>query len=47
MMDLLLHMNRCGKVADGDPKSPKAANYDEPKANRYAKLPDTPLLNDV
>jgi len=47
MMDLLLHMNRCGEVADGDPKSPKAANYDEPKANRYAKLPDPLLLNDV
>ena len=46
MMDLLLHMNRCGEVADGDPKSPKAANYDEPKANRYAKLPDPRKLDD-
>ena len=27
--------------------SPNAANYDKPKANRYAKLPDPPLLNDV
>jgi hypothetical protein len=32
--------------ADGDPKSPKAANYDEPKANRYAKLPDPRKLDD-
>ena len=27
--------------------SPNAANYDKPKANRYAKLPEPPLLNDV
>ena len=46
MMDRL-NINRCGRGADGDPMSPNAANYDKPKANRYAKLPDTPLLNDV
>jgi hypothetical protein len=31
--------------ADGDPKSPYAANYDESKADLYPKLPDPLLLN--
>jgi hypothetical protein len=50
MMDLLninININRCGEVRDGDPSSPNAANYDKPNANRYAKLPDPLLLNDV
>ncbi len=39
MMDLL-HINSLRRGADGDPKSPNAANYDESKANPYPKLPD-------
>jgi hypothetical protein len=31
--------------ADSDPKSPRAANYDESKANVYPKLPDPLVLN--
>ena len=39
MMDLL-HINSLRRGADGDTKSPNAANYDESKANPYPKLPD-------
>jgi len=42
MMDLL-HISSLRRGADGDPKSPNAANYDESKANPYPNLPD-PLL---
>ncbi|HEY3971724.1 MAG TPA: hypothetical protein VGM18_01905 [Candidatus Sulfotelmatobacter sp.] len=42
IMDLL-HITALRRGADGDPKSPNAANYDESKANPYPKLPD-PLL---
>lgn len=42
IMDLL-HITALRRGADGDPKSPNAANYDEAKANPYPKLPD-PLL---
>jgi hypothetical protein len=36
----LLHITSLRRGADGDPKSPNAANYDEAKANPYTKLPD-------
>jgi len=36
----LLHINSLRRGADGDPKSPNAANYDEAKANPYPNLPD-------
>ncbi|MGC2829777.1 MAG: hypothetical protein WB627_13620 [Candidatus Acidiferrum sp.] len=36
----LLHITSLRRGADGDPKSPRAANYDEAKANPYPKLPD-------
>lgn len=39
MMDLL-HIASLRRGADGDLKSPYAANYDETKANPYPKLPD-------
>jgi hypothetical protein len=39
MMDLL-HITTLRHGADGDPKSPYAANYDESKANPYPTLPD-------
>jgi len=39
MMDLL-HISSLRRGADGDPKSPNAANYDESKANPDLKLPD-------
>lgn len=42
MMDLL-HITTLRRGADGDPKSPNAANYDESKANPYPELP-APLL---
>lgn len=35
----LLHITSLRRGADGDPKSPNAANYDEAKANPYTKLP--------
>ena len=41
----LLHITSLRRGADGDPKSPHAANYDESKANSSAKLPDPLLLN--
>jgi (4-O-methyl)-D-glucuronate---lignin esterase len=44
LMDLL-HITSLRRGADGDPKSPHAANYDESKANPYPKLPDPLLLN--
>jgi hypothetical protein len=44
MMDLL-HITSLRRGADGDPKSPYAANYDESKANPSAKLPDPLMLN--
>lgn len=39
MMDLL-HIKSIRPGADGDPKSPHAANYDESKAGPFSKLPD-------
>lgn len=39
IMDLL-HVTSLRHGADGDRKSPNAANYDEAKANPYPKLPD-------
>jgi len=39
IMDLL-HITSLRRGADGDPKSPNAANYDESKAKPYTKLPD-------
>jgi hypothetical protein len=45
MMDLL-HITAIRRGADGDPKSPYAANYDEAKANPYPNLPDPLLLKD-
>jgi hypothetical protein len=44
MLDLL-HISSIRRGADGDPKSPHAANYDEAKANADAKLPDPLILN--
>src|ERR1700744_4874347 len=44
MLDLL-HISSIRRGADGDPKSPHAANYDESKANSDAKLPDPLILN--
>ena len=44
MMELL-HISSLRQGADGDPKSPRAANYDESKANPYPKLPDPLLLS--
>jgi hypothetical protein len=41
----LLHINALRRGADGDPKSPNAANYDESKANPDLKLPDPLRLN--
>ena len=40
----LLHITSLQRGADGDPKSPYAANYDESKAKPYPKLPDPLLL---
>jgi len=40
----LLHISSLRRGADGDPKSPQAANYDESKAKPYPKLPDPLLL---
>ncbi|HKV25430.1 MAG TPA: glycoside hydrolase family 9 protein [Candidatus Acidoferrum sp.] len=45
MMDLL-HITSIRRGADGDPKSPNAANYDETKAGSDLKLPDPLRLND-
>jgi len=36
----LLHITSLRRGADGDPKSPNAANYDESKANPHLNLPD-------
>ena len=43
MMDLL-HITSLRRGADGDAKSPYAANYDESKANPSPKLPDPLVL---
>jgi hypothetical protein len=43
MMDLL-HITSLRRGADGDPKSPNAANYDESKAGSDIKLPDPLVL---
>ena len=43
MMDVL-HITSMRRGADGDPKSPNAANYDESKANPYPNLPDPLVL---
>jgi len=44
MMDLL-HITSIRRGADGDPKLPNAANYDEAKAGPTSKLPDPLRLN--
>ena len=44
LMDLL-HIAALRRGADGDPKSPNAANYDEAKAKPEPKLPDPLRLN--
>ncbi len=43
LMDLL-HIKFLRRGADGDPKSPNAANYDESKAGPDSKLPDALVL---
>jgi len=43
MMDLL-HIQSLRRGADGDPKSPNAANYDDAKASQYGPLPDPLVL---
>ncbi|HYW66676.1 MAG TPA: acetylxylan esterase, partial [Candidatus Dormibacteraeota bacterium] len=45
IMDLL-HITAIRRGADGDPKSPNAANYDESKANVYGSPPDPLVLKD-
>jgi hypothetical protein len=45
MMDLL-GIKELRRGADGDVKSPNAANYDESKADVYPNIPDPLLLND-
>ena len=45
IMDLL-HITAIRRGADGDPKSPNAANYDESKANVYGNPPDPLVLKD-
>jgi hypothetical protein len=40
-----LHITSLRRGADGDPKSPNAANYDEEKAKPDPKLPDPLMLN--
>jgi hypothetical protein len=42
----LLHIKVLRRGADGDPKSPYAANYDEGKAGPSSKLPDALRSND-
>ncbi len=44
MMDLL-HITSIRPGAEGDPKSPRAANYDESKAGPFTKLPDPLRMN--
>ena len=41
----LLDIKTIRRGADGDPKSPYAANYDESKANPYPTLPNPLVLN--
>jgi hypothetical protein len=43
IMDLL-HITSLRRGADGDPKSPNSANYDESKAGPFTKLPDPLVL---
>ena len=43
VMDLL-HITSLRRGADGDPKSPNSANYDESKAGPFTKLPDPLIL---
>jgi hypothetical protein len=43
IMDLL-HIPSLRRGADGDPKSPNSANYDESKAGPFTKLPDPLIL---
>ena len=43
IMDLL-HIKSLRRGADGDPKSPNAANYDEAKADPNPKVPDPVVL---
>src|SRR5579862_2496896 len=40
----LLHIKSLRRGADGDPKSPNAANYDEAKADPNPKVPDPVVL---
>ena len=40
----LLHITSLRRGADGDPRSPNPANYDESKANPYPTLPDPLVL---
>src|SRR5579872_5423885 len=40
----LLHITALRRGADGDPKSPDAANMDESKANTFGSPPDPLLL---
>lgn len=40
-----LHIAALRRGADGDPKSPNAANYDESKGTPYTSLPDPLVLN--
>lgn len=42
----VLGIKELRRGADGDPKSPNAANYDESKADVYPNLPDPLLLNE-
>lgn len=42
----LLHITTLRRGADGDPKSPNAANYDESRANIFGPLPDPLTLKD-
>lgn len=41
----LLHISSLRRGADGDPKSPNAANYEESKAEQNLRLPDPLVLN--
>jgi hypothetical protein len=45
IMDLL-RIASLRRGPDGDPTSPRAANFDEAKANPYPSLPDPLLLKD-
>jgi hypothetical protein len=42
----LLHITELRRGPDGDPKSPRAANFDESKVTPYPPLPDPLVMND-